>query len=116
MEGPALLGGGALEWCKDFPGGARAVGEEGLIDSHPLPLGGPQVGPEEEEGQIGVPAVDPGVAPLALRDPALAMGLGHLQTELERTWQPLPIPTHSITSLPSPFCKTRPPEVDTTWG
>jgi len=86
------------------------------MDSHRLPIGGPQVGPEEEEGQIEVPAVDAGVAPLALRDPALAMGLGHLQTELERTWQPLPIPTHSITSLPSPFCKIRPPEVDTTWG
>jgi hypothetical protein len=55
-----------------------AVGEEGLMDSHRLPIGGPQVGPEEEAGEIKLPLVDPRVVPLALGDPALAMGLGHL--------------------------------------
>jgi hypothetical protein len=52
------------------------------------------------------------VAPLVLEGPAPVIGLGHLLTELERTWQPLPIPTHSIASLPLPLYKTSPLPVD----
>ena len=54
------------EAVQGLKGGAGAVWEEPPIDGHRLPVGGPQVGPEEEEGQIEVLAVDPGVAPPAL--------------------------------------------------
>ncbi len=93
------------EAVQGLEGGARAVGGGGLMDSHRLPVGGPQVGPEEEEGQIEAPPVDSRVAPLALGGPALVMGLGHHQADLERSPQPLPIPTHSITSLPRPLAR-----------
>jgi len=43
--------------CRDFQGGAGTVRKEGPVKRHDVAVSGLTIGPEEEEGQVDVPAV-----------------------------------------------------------
>jgi hypothetical protein len=81
--------------------------EELPVKRHDVAVSGLTIGPEEEEGQIEVAAVDPGMAPPAPWPPG--NGLGQLEGNPCRI---LPLPfAMAYQAYLQPLCKTSPADV-----
>jgi hypothetical protein len=96
------------EAVQGLEGGAGPVREELPVKLHGVAVSGLKIGPEEEEGQVEVPAVDPGVAPPALWPPPPVMGLGQLETDQKRLPQPAATFRHGIPSLSPALLQDKP--------
>ncbi len=84
------------------------MGKEVLVEGHGAAIGGPKIGPEQEEGEIQRPGVNPRMPPLARWGPVPGVGLSQVQTDLKHLSK-TELPTdRDLLSCPPSFSKTSP--------